>query len=62
MSVARKLFRLFKTFNEYVKVKGFLANKEMPQFDRVLSILARVAFGFYWIFDNLAVLTKVKFI
>ena len=33
----------------------------MKQFDKYLSIATRLAFLFYWIFDNLAVLTKIKF-
>jgi len=61
MSVARKLFRLFKSFNEYVKIKG-LAKQDIPQFDKVLGILTRLAFMCYWFFDNLAVLIKVKFL
>jgi hypothetical protein len=61
MSTARKLFRLFKSFNEYVKIKNI--NKEdIPGLDKSLAILARLGFLFYWLFDNLAVLIKVKFI
>jgi len=29
MAVARKLFRLFKSFNEWVKIKEFMANKDL---------------------------------
>ena len=61
MSVARKLFRLFKTFNEYVKIQVIRGGK-LPSFEKNLQILARIAFGFYWIFDNLSVLIKVKFL
>ena len=61
MSVARKLFRLFKFFNEYVKMTQIAAGK-LPQAEKNLQILARLAFAFYWIFDNLAVLIKVKFL
>ena len=60
MSVARKLFRLFKSFNEYVKIKNIL-KEETPALDKTLSVLARLGFLFYWIFDNLSVLIKVKF-
>ena len=35
MSVARKLFRLFKSFNEYVKIKGIM-KQELPQFEKSL--------------------------
>jgi hypothetical protein len=61
MGTARKLFRLFKSFNEYVKIKAI--NKEdIPALDKALAILARLGFLFYWFFDNLAVLIKVKFL
>jgi len=61
MGVARKLFRLFKSFNEWVKIKEFMNNKTLPEFDKYLSIATRLAFLIYWIFDNLAVLAKIKF-
>ena len=35
--------------------------QDIKQFDKYLSIATRLAFLFYWIFDNLAVLTKIKF-
>ena len=60
MSVARKLFRLFKSFNEWVTIKGYL--KGDAPWDNWLPIISRVAFLFYWFFDNLVVLIKVKFI
>ena len=61
MSVARKLFRLFKSFNEYVKIT-VISKGKAPDFEKNLQILARIAFMFYWLFDNLAVLIKVKFL
>ena len=61
MSVARKLFRLFKSFNEYVKIQVIRGGK-LPAFEKNLQILARIAFAFYWLFDNLSVLIKVKFL
>ena len=61
MGVARKLFRLFKSFNEYVKITMIRAGK-LPSFEKNLQILCRLAFMFYWLFDNLAVLIKVKFL
>ena len=60
MGVAMKLFRLFKSFNEYVTIKGYLKG-ENPWND-ALPIISRLAFLFYWLFDNLAVLIKIKFI
>ena len=61
MSTARKLFRLCKSFNEYVKIQTIRAGK-LPEMEKTLQILARLAFLCYWFFDNLAVLIKVKFI
>ena len=61
MGTARKLFRLFKSFNEYVKIQALRKGK-LPDFEKNLQILARLAFLFYWFFDNIAVLVKVKFL
>ena len=61
MSTARKLFRLFKSFNEYVKIMQIKGGK-LPDLEKNLQILCRLAFLFYWFFDNLSVLIKVKFI
>ena len=60
MSVSRKLFRLFKSFNEWIKIKEFL-KQDLKPFDKYLSIATRVAFLLYWVFDNLSVLAKIKF-
>jgi hypothetical protein len=61
MAVARKLFRLFKSFNEWIKIKEFLAG-DLNKIDKYLSVATRLAFLLYWIFDNLSVLIKIKFI
>ena len=61
MSVARKLFRLFKFFNEYVKILAIKGGK-LPEMEKTLQIICRIAFAFYWLFDNLSVLIKVKFL
>ena len=61
MSVARKLFRLFKSFNEYVKITAIQGGK-LPDYEKNLQIIARLGFMFYWLFDNLSVLIKVKFL
>ena len=60
MSVARKLFRLFKSLNEYQTIKGYLTGGKAME--NILPIAARLAFLFYWLFDNLAVLIKINFI
>lgn len=61
MSNARKLFRLFKSLNEYVKAKD-IAKQDLPQLDKFLALTTRLLFAFYWLFDNLVVLVKIKFI
>lgn len=61
MAVARKLFRLFKFFNEYLTIKKTLNSKEAPT-PKYLAVATRLAFLLYWIFDNLGVLVKIKFI
>lgn len=61
MAVARKLFRLLKSFNEYVNIKKFL-NSDLPKFDKYLNVMTRLSFLLYWIFDNLGILIKIKFI
>ena len=62
MSTARKLFRLFKSFNEYQKIRNFI-NTPRPSDEagRKLDIICRLGFMFYWLFDNIGVLIKVKF-
>jgi hypothetical protein len=61
MAVARKLFRLAKWFNEYVTITKTLAGNT-PNTDKYLTVATRLAFLLYWIFDNLGVLIKIKFI
>ena len=61
MRDARKLFRLFKSLMEYAKIQALLKTKG-PQHKLILNILSRAGFFFYWIFDNLAILAKVKYL
>lgn len=61
MRDARKLFRLGKSIVEYQKIVQLSAQKS-PQHKKVLNILSRLGFFFYWIFDNLQILAKVKFL
>ncbi len=59
MKDARKLFRLFKSINEYKKILDLLQKKnDTPTL--VLNLLVRVGFLCYWIFDNLTILSKIK--
>ncbi len=62
MSKARKLFRLFKSVNEYHTLMAFLddCSDGMPQL--VLGVITRLGLFVYWIFDNLQVLTMINFL
>ena len=62
MKDSRKLFRLFKGVNEVSKILAML-DKPSPSFDAIDFILAigvRIGFFFYWLFDNLLILAKMK--
>ena len=59
MRDARKLFRLFKTFQEYYKITQLLAKGQYDH-STILQLLTRGSMGIYWIFDNLQVLAVVK--
>jgi peroxin-11B len=61
MKTARKLFRLFKTLNEYHKFMEIVGKGSLDQI-ALLNAASRVAFGLYWIFDNLSILSSVKFL
>lgn len=61
MTVSRKLFRLFKWLNEYVQIRKLLAS-DYSKIDKCLYILTKMAFFMYWVFDNLGILIKVKFL
>lgn len=60
MKDARKLFRLFKSFKEYAKLLEVLAKKDIRLEDLILNVVTRVGFLLYWLFDNLAILSKLK--
>ena len=59
MKNARKMFRLFKTFQEYLKAKELLGKGELDH-RVIIFVLARAAMGGYWVFDNLSVLSALK--
>ena len=62
MRDARKLFRLFKSLNEYHKILELLNKKPTDELDRTLNIINRLGFLLYWFFDNLAILSSLKFL
>lgn len=58
MRDARKLFRLLKSVNEAKKIKDLLA--QPINSEACLNIVIRGFFLFYWLFDNLNILSKIK--
>lgn len=62
MRDSRKLFRLFKTLNEYKKIEDLLKKNPDMNLNTTLIILTRAFFGVYWIFDNLNILSKLKIV
>ena len=61
MRDARKLFRLFKSLVEYQKIVQIQKQKG-PEHKKILSILSRLGFLFYWVFDNIQILAKIKYL
>lgn len=62
MRDARKLFRLFKSVNEYQKIMDILAKGSLDPIEFILNVANRLGFLMYWFFDNLVILCKVKFL
>ena len=58
MDVARELVLLSESLNEYDTIRKYMSDPTK----NALPILARAAFFFYWLFDNLAVLIKINFL
>merc|ERR1712032_1321771 len=61
---SRKIFRMFKSINEYnfinKKINDFVWAKNKTPI--VFDILSKVGFFFYWIFDNIQILSTIKFL
>ena len=59
---SRKIFRLGKSFNELIfiieKLTNELSFKVTPT--NLLEVLSKFGYFFYWIFDNLGILSKLK--
>ena len=62
MRDARKLFRLFKSINEYQKISKLLSKIEEDEFAFYFNVLNRLCFLGYWFFDNLQILSKINFL
>lgn len=62
---SRKIFRLFKSINELQQLQLKVTKDLVWQQNRTpvyLDILSRLGFFFYWIFDNIQILSSIKFI
>ncbi len=62
---SRKIFRLFKSVNEYKALRDKVTKDLVWQPVKtpiVLEILSKLGFFFYWIFDNIQILSSIKFI
>jgi hypothetical protein len=63
MSNARKLFRVLKSLMEYKKINAILGKADSTPIHRVILLLIpRISSFFYWIFDTIIVLAKIKFL
>ena len=61
MANARKLFRLFKSLLEYKKINELLGKADSMQLHKfILTLIPRIAFFFFWLFDHLVILQKIK--
>jgi hypothetical protein len=62
---SRKMFRLFKSINEAHTIRDKILKDLVWQPNKtpvIFEILSRFGFFFYWIFDNLQILSSIKFI
>lgn len=56
---ARKLFRIFKSIDEYQAIIHLIFYGE-EEISTLFKILSKLLYFFYWIFDNLSVAAKIK--
>ena len=62
MSTSRKLFRLFKFMNDYIKIRDMLQQKStdlLVNINKGIQISIRGLFFFYWVIDNYLILNKI---
>lgn len=62
MHKARKLFRLFKTFNELGLIRNHIKSHANDEFGHSFSILSRLGYFAYWACDNVDTLMDLKII
>lgn len=56
---ARKLFRIFKSIDEYQAIVQLVFYGE-EELTTLFQVISKALYFFYWIFDNLSVAGKVK--
>lgn len=62
---SRKIFRLFKSVNELKILRDRITKDLVWQPKKtpiILEILSKLGFFFYWIFDNIQILSSIKFL
>ena len=60
MRDARKLFRLFKSINEYQKLLEILKKGSADPLELTCNVITRLGFLLYWFFDNISILSTIK--
>lgn len=56
---ARKIFRLLKSIIEYQKLIKILLD-DNDNWLKIFRVLGQICFFFYWFFDNISIIYKVK--
>lgn len=56
------LFRLLKSITEYEKLMDILGNPGSDELTTFLNIINHLSYFMFWIFDNLYILTLMKFL
>lgn len=62
MREARMLFRLLKSLTEYEKLMKTLSRPIIDEWDFILNVVNRLSYLFFWILDNIYVLSLMKII
>eukprot|EP00920_Eleutheroschizon_duboscqi_P026175 GHVT01064706.1.p1 GENE.GHVT01064706.1~~GHVT01064706.1.p1 ORF type:complete len:239 (+),score=8.63 GHVT01064706.1:1013-1729(+) len=61
-SDSRKVFRMGRFLDEYVRIRTIMASKTTEPSAKLLRCLSRLAFVGYWIMDSVTLLSKIQFI
>ena len=57
---ARKIFRMAKTLNEVKSVLDLVNDIKIEKLIKIMEVMSRIGFGFFWFFENLSVLSNLK--